>query len=493
MKPLKLRTRLTLWYCVVVAAVFAVFAAVVTAQQQRIGMRRVDAGLDSFTATLASLLADELSETGRPADAAHEVQTTIRDTGRHVAISLEDGTLLTSDPLNGLFADAGRAFQRPGIAWAGLAVDGQGAPGQTHGPATLTHIDTIGDWRVAARRQALSGQGYVLLSAVPLFDAMRERREAIEALATAVPLLILLAGAGGWWVATAGLRPVTRMAYAASRLPVEGSEDLGSTGTDDEVGQLRGAFNDLLHRLRRALNAQRQFMADASHELRTPLSVIRSTVDVTIAREDRSITEYRDALETIGAEIVQAGRLVDDMMMLARADAGGYPVRCDSLYLDELVEECHATLRALACERGVSLARQIEGEFPYVGDEELLRRLLLNVLRNAVQHTRRDGRVVTRVRRERSDGDAVRSGAIHIEISDEGPGIDPGDRERIFDRFVQIDSSRRHDGAGLGLPIARWIADTHGGRLDLARSSPSGSTFVVTLPGDSGGGRVAVT
>jgi signal transduction histidine kinase len=128
----------------------------------------------------------------------------------------------------------------------------------------------------------------------------------------------------------------------------------------------------------------------------------------------------------------------------------------------------------MACERQVSLAIQTDGETPYAGDEELLRRLLLNVVRNAVQHTRAGGRVDIAVRRQ--------SNQISIEVRDQGPGIAAGDRDRIFERFVQIDNSRRHDGAGLGLPIARWIAELHGGRLDLAESSPSGSTFVVVLP-----------
>jgi signal transduction histidine kinase len=128
------------------------------------------------------------------------------------------------------------------------------------------------------------------------------------------------------------------MARDAARLSIDGTDDLAAAPSDDEVGQLGRAFNDLLHRLRQALHAQRQFMADASHELRTPLSVVRSTVDVTLAQPERSGVEYREALETVGAETRRAGRLVDDMMMLARADAGGYPVRHDPIYLDELVQ-----------------------------------------------------------------------------------------------------------------------------------------------------------
>jgi heavy metal sensor kinase len=466
MKGLTLRARLTLWYCVVLALVFGVFAIAITWQQQRIGLRRIDRELDGLAATLGGLLRDELSENDSPAGAAHEVQQTIAGSGRHIAIAL-DSRLLTSDALDGVFAQlAAVAAPPPGADVAGILTGGHGG--------TSIQTSTDSQWRIAVRREAIDGRTFDLMAAAPLADAFRERRETVEGMWTAIPLLLAVAAAGGLWVATLGLRPITRMAREAARLPVDGSDDLGTPAADDEVGQLGNAFNDLLRRLRSALQSQRQFMADASHELRTPLSVIRSTVDVTVARQDRSDAEYREALETVGAEIRRASRLVDDMMMLARADAGGYPVRHDRLYLDELAGECQGTLMSMARERGVSLETEVPGEFPYVGDEELLRRLLLNLLRNAVQHTKRGGRVVTSLRRDQS--------GTAIAIRDEGPGIPHSERERIFDRFVQLDSSRRHEGAGLGLPIARWIALAHGGRLELAESSPSGSTFVVMLP-----------
>jgi heavy metal sensor kinase len=466
MKGLTLRARLTLWYCVVLALVFGVFASAITWQQERIGLRRIDRELDGLTATLGGLLRDELSENNSPAGAAHEVQQTIASSGRHIAIALES-RLLTSDGLDGAFAQlAAAAAPSPRADLAGILT----------GANASTSIQTSADsrWRIAVRHEPIDGRAFELMAAAPLADAFRERRETTEAMWTAIPLLIAVAAAGGLWVAALGLRPITRMAREAARLPVDGSDDLGTPAADDEVGQLGNAFNDLLRRLRRALQSQRQFMADASHELRTPLSVIRSTVDVTVARQDRSDAEYREALDTVGTEVRRASRLVDDMMMLARADAGGYPVRRDPLYLDELAAECLGTLSSMARERGVSLESEITGEFPYVGDEELLRRLLLNLLRNAVQHTRRGGRVVTALRRD--------TAANTIAIRDEGPGIPQSERERIFDRFVQLDSSRRHEGAGLGLPIARWIAEAHGGRLDLAESSASGSTFVAVLP-----------
>ena len=217
-------------------------------------------------------------------------------------------------------------------------------------------------------------------------------------------------------------------------------------------------------------------MADASHELRTPISVIRSVTDVTLDRPCRGEPEYRDALSMIGMQTGQAARLLDDMLMLARADAGGYPLRPVSLYLNELVLGCRDAIAGQAGEYQVALQASAASDLPFVGDEDLLRRMLLKLFWNAVQHTRLDGAGTVEVMLEETQAGAV------ITVSDQGPGVPEADRDRIFARFVQLDAARRRSGAGLGLPISRWIAEAHGGRLELQSSSAAGSTFAVTLP-----------
>jgi len=218
-------------------------------------------------------------------------------------------------------------------------------------------------------------------------------------------------------------------------------------------------------------------MADASHELRTPVSVIRSAADVTLAREQRDEVEYREALTIVGGEARRVGRLVEDMLVLARADAGGYPLQTVPLYLDELVAECQRTMEVLAAERGVILRCPALPEIPFAGDEDLLRRMLLNVVQNGVQHTASGGAVAIEVSTEP---------ALTIDVTDGGHGIPLEDWHRIFDRFVQLDPARRGAGAGLGLPIARWIAEAHGGTLEIIASSSTGSTFRILLPKPAG-------
>ena len=293
-------------------------------------------------------------------------------------------------------------------------------------------------------------------------------------MAVAIPVAVLLAAIGGFWLAAVGLRPMTAMADRAAHISPNGAEDLGESDRDDELGQFARAFNGLVARLRATLRSQRQFMADASHELRTPVLVIRSAADVTLQREHRNEQEYREALSIVGDQGRRVTRLVDDMLVLARADAGGYPIQRGPLYVDEIVADCARTVALLASERGVVVNTPPPAEVSFDGDEEMLQRMLLNVVRNAVQHTPAGQDVTIDV--------AVNGSSLTVDVTNEGSVIPDTDRDRIFDRFVQLDPARRAGGSGLGLPIARWIAEAHGGSLTLKASDPRGTTFSIVLP-----------
>jgi two-component system, OmpR family, sensor kinase len=449
---MSLRMRLTLWYTLALLAVLCLFGVNVLWQQGRIGLRRVDRELEALMATLGNVVREELIEMDAPKTAADEALTTVTAPGRAMAILDDRGETLAS-------------------RWGGLDLR-EALP--KSGKRVWTVDGPSGAWRVHAELHSFdAATKLVLVAASPLSDVQREQREVQEAMLVGIPIVLLLAGAGGWWLASVGLRPITSMAGRAARIPLNGMEDLGETGRTDELGQLAGAFNGLVARLRTALHTQRQFMADASHELRTPVSVIRSASEVTLSRERREESEYREALGIVGGQARRVGRLVEDMLVLARVDAGGYPLRPVDLYLDEVVAECRRAVDVLATERGVTIQSPDTPEIPFRGDEDLLRRLVLNILQNAVQHTPTGGAVAIDIRQ---DPDAVK-----IRVKDQGPGIPAVDRGRIFDRFVQLDAARRGQGTGLGLPIARWIAEAHRGTLELEASGPDGSTFCVSL------------
>jgi signal transduction histidine kinase len=445
------------WYSLALLIVLGIGGVVILWQQERIGLRRVDRGLDDLATTVVNLVRDELNEDPVVASAAHEVLSTVAAPGRAVAILDAQGR-----PVASAWNDLALAPPLPSFQ-AGLRVWTAETPG--------------GAWRIHAVPTAFGADALVIMTATPLSDVLRERQEVQEAMWVGIPSLVLVAAAGGLWLASIGLRPITAMAERAAAMPLSSIQDLGESDRHDELGQLARAFNGLVARLRSALQTQRQFMADASHELRTPVSVIRSAADVTLAREQRDESEYREALAIVGGEARRVGRLVEDMLVLARADAGGYPLQPAPLYLDELVAECRRTVDVLARDRGVAVRCLPMPEVPFVGDEDLLRRMLLNVLQNAVQHTAAGGAVTV--------GVSNVGAGVAIDVSDEGRGISPEDADRIFHRFVQLDPARRGSGAGLGLPIARWIAEAHGGSLELSASGPRGSTFRVVLPGPS--------
>ena len=454
MMNLSLRARLTLWYTLALVVVLCLFGADVLWVQSGIGARRVDRELDGLTTTLANVIRGELSEHETPASAAEEARNTVTAGGRAIAILDPQGHPLTAS-WNGLELRHLRPFgQGEQIVW--------------------TERTQSGAWRIHARLQRFDATTLILLAASPLADVERERHEVQEAMLVGIPIVLLLAGGGGFWLASVGLRPIAGMARQASGISLTGTEDLGLADRTDELGQFARAFNGLVHRLRAALQTERQFMADASHELRTPVSVVRTVADVTLSRDHRSEAEYREALTIVGDQSRRLGRLVEDMLVLARADAGGYPLRPVDLYLDEVVADCRRAVEVLAAERGVSIKADTSTDTPFRGDEDLLRRLVLNVLQNALEHTPQGGSVVVEMLKE--------PGAIKIRIADTGTGIPSADQARVFDRFVQLDPARRGHGAGLGLPIARWIAEAHGGTLMLESSGPDGSTFCVTLP-----------
>ncbi len=202
--------------------------------------------------------------------------------------------------------------------------------------------------------------------------------------------------------------------------------------------------------------------------------MIRTAADVALSRRSRDESEYREALTIAGAQSRRLGTLVEDMLVLARADAGGYPFRPIDFYLDDAIDECQRAVGLIAADRRVALHVTGASDVPVRADTELLRRLVVNLLQNAVQHTPPGGAVAIDV--------AVNGAEVGIRVTDGGAGIADEDRARIFDRFVQLDPSRRGEGAGLGLTIAKWIAERHGGSLTIESSGPRGTTFRVLLP-----------
>jgi signal transduction histidine kinase len=320
-------------------------------------------------------------------------------------------------------------------------------------------------------------------------------------------IILVLSAAGGYWLAVRAMRPVQALTQTAAEIG-EGDlrRRLGSSSTD-ELGQLGQTFDRMLDRLEAAFDRERQFTSDASHELRTPLSIVDLEVTRALAAP-RSAEEYRSALTTIQAETNVMIRLVGGLLTLARADTQRARLTWETLDLGDLSLEVVERLATLSNRAGVRLQT---GDLPEVvirGDRMLVGQLLTNLVENAIKYTSGVGSLVTVTVGERREGSRAWAS---VRVEDDGPGIEPEDVPRVFERFYRVDRARserdlaaqllpRHPseralearGSGLGLPIARWIARAHGGDVDLTSVVGRGSVFEVRLPLDETRSRVDV-
>ena len=450
---LSIRARLTLWYSSVVVAILVTGAVVGSLAQSRLGLQGLDDDLVRVMATLEGVMRTEFGERLTLEAAAAEASSEVVVPDRILALGRPDGSILE--------------------VW-GLPVDRAALPALAADTDVATVATPAGELRVL--RHAVDHQGHQYIAAVmaPLDPLYAQRSVMVRAMSLAIAMALLAAAVGGWLIGRQTLKPLTRMAEQARRINErDPRERLVAPPVDDELGQLAVSFNGLLDRLTSALNHQRQFMADASHELRTPLSVVRTATQVTLSKDVRSPEEYRESLIIVGEQAHRLSRLVDAMFLLSRAEAKGVPLRHEFLNLDDILAESARGLRVLANQRGVAVTTDGDQEVGLTGDDALLRQMIGNLLDNAIRHADRNGNVMASLQRS--------ADRVTLRINNDGPAIPAADRERIFERFVRMGGS---DGAGLGLPIARWIAEAHGGTLQLQESRPGCTTFEVILPAD---------
>ena len=316
---------------------------------------------------------------------------------------------------------------------------------------------------------------WAIFVASPLdhIDATMERWRAI--LAAAVLGTSGAAAAVGWFLAATAMRPVDQMTQAARAIgrTTDFSRRLPEPAQQDELGRLARTFNDMLDQLAEAYGTQKRFLADASHELRTPLTVIRTSVESLRRGMDADPVERDETLRAIARESERMGRLVADLLTLARADAG-QPMDRRWLAFDSLVLEVYTQEQTLA--NGVHLELGEWDQIAVEGDPDRLKQVMLNLVDNALRYTPRAGTVTL---------DLFRRGEEAVfQVRDSGPGIPAEHMPRIFDRFYRVDQPRTRGigGTGLGLAIAREVAEAHGGRIEVESRVGEGSTFSLVLP-----------
>ncbi|HEY7927601.1 MAG TPA: ATP-binding protein [Candidatus Dormibacteraeota bacterium] len=289
-----------------------------------------------------------------------------------------------------------------------------------------------------------------------------------------VVALTAVASLLGYLVAGRALRPVRVIAATAREISERDlHRRIELSLPPDELGELAATFNEMLSRLEASFTSLRRFTADAAHELRAPLAVMLADAQVSL-RRDRSPEEYRQTLGTISGEIERLSRLADHLLVLARADVGALGALRETVDLPDFLEERVAQWRPLIAERGLAVATDLPDAGRLPADVELLRRLVDNLLDNAVKHTPRGGTISVLAARE--------ADWWRIEVADTGPGIPEPLRDHVFERFTRGDPARGRDsgGAGLGLALAAAVAHAHGGSVVLGDGP--GARLIVRLP-----------
>jgi heavy metal sensor kinase len=330
---------------------------------------------------------------------------------------------------------------------------------------------------IVSRRHILDGHPLLIRLALSEEPLRLSLKQYLAAAALVFPALLFAAAFAGNRTSRRILEPVENMASRASEITSSRlHERLPLSGSGDELDHLAEVFNLTLRRLDESFRQLRQFTSDASHELRTPLAAIRSIGEVGLERNGTR-EEYRELVGSMLEEVNRLTRLVDELLMISRGDSGAIHLNLSGVLIFDLVRETVLLLEPLAEEKEQRLVLSGDTTATVNADPVFLRQALLNVLFNAIKYSPRGG--VTSLSVEKEDPHQV-----VIAISDKGPGIPKEHHLRIFDRFYRVDAGRSRDagGFGLGLSIAQWAVQAHGGTISVVSSVGEGSTFRISLP-----------
>jgi len=332
--------------------------------------------------------------------------------------------------------------------------------------------DRTGRFRFAIMPLTFGGEPAILENGVDTAPI----RESIDRLRTAllltVPFVLVLCVAGGYLLAGRALSPIAALENSLAAIqPNDLSRRLPAPEVADEIGRLIGVINSLLDRLEQASVTERRFASDAAHELRTPLAVLRSGLEVALSR-DRSARENRTALENASREVVSLCKIAEELLLLARLD-GEVGMNLERVDLGELIKEIGVAVEPLASARNIELRCNYGSGIWIDGSGSHLRRLIINLVDNALKFTPSGGKIEVKLRREQHR--AV------LCVFDSGPGLDPAELPHIFDRFFR-GAHANGEGGGLGLSLCREIARIHHGQIVATNRPHGGCEFIVTLP-----------
>jgi heavy metal sensor kinase len=456
MTSLPLRIRITAWYFAVLAIGFSLFGVIAYFVMRSSIHETVDENLQDQIQGVRELIQRTASR-GR-AKLAHEFD-------QDEEIRAGSDLLQVSDP-------AGNWVYRSRT----MTLYGPAAPREVRTSITTQRPDGV-PLRVLTLPVRGGDETYIVQLAYPLDDFYEALDRFRRVLFLSSPLLLLLASAGGYWLSRRALAPVDQITREARSISAQNlSSRLVVPHTGDELQHLSETLNGMLARLEQAFRRITQFTADASHELRTPVALMRTRAEI-VLRRPRSQEEYRETLRQILEDLQRTSSLIENLMLLARADSGAEALQRTRINMVESVGEACLEGRTLAETKQISFREELPASPLWIqGDSNSLRRLFLILLDNAVKYTPPQGRITVSL--HSSDGCAV------TEVRDTGIGIAAEDLPHVFERFFRADRARSREtgGAGLGLSIGQWIAEAHGGTIGVFSEPGEGSMFQVRIP-----------
>jgi heavy metal sensor kinase len=464
MKPLTLRTKLTLFYSITVSVLLSGFGLVYY-RVLSVGLDRdITQDVIDRTSGLRGYLRFEegVPTFGYDPNDPDELSFINTATRYYQIYELRTGTLLAE-------SDELRA--------TGIQYSPQDLARYAQAPPSLIDLQTD-QGKIRLRNEAVPAEGDIYLLVVGA--SMRQMEDTlasfIKALAWLIPSGVLLAAIASWFMAGKALQPVAELGKAAGEIAVTRLDRrLPVRGTNDGLDQLATEFNDTLARLEKAVGEMKQFTASISHELRTPLAVLRGEAEVALI-EANSTEQYRRVLSSQLEEFEKLSRMINQLLTLARAESGDVAIACESINISDMMRSLAEQLEPVAASKDVTLSWHCAPDVIVRGDSSWIERIILNLADNAIKFTRPGGHV--RMSVTSSANDAV------FEIADDGIGIAPEAIPHIFERFYRADPSRanRADGVGLGLSLVHWAVDQHHGSIDVQSTPGSGTRFVVKIP-----------
>ncbi|HEX5426381.1 MAG TPA: heavy metal sensor histidine kinase [Candidatus Acidoferrales bacterium] len=456
MKALSIGARLTAWYSLMLALSLGLFGAFAYFAMDHSIRATVDSELHHRLQAVSDIIKDDMPQ-GLPA---------VQDEFSELLDSEGTDALLRVSNQNGLVIYASAAIQK-GVE-----------PRPGHKAGRPFNASMNGEWfRFLREPVDVAGATYdieVGASTAQFIASLDRFRDLLYALA---PVFLVFAALGGYWLSRRALAPVDQITRAARTIGAQDlSQRLVAPRASDELQRLASTLNEMLARIETAFQRVRQFTADASHELRTPVSVMRTNAEI-VLRKPRSEAEYREALSRILDESEKVSRMIEQLLLLARADSAAELLPMTRNDLATAFDVACREARVLAEAKNVNFQASVPPNALWVqGDSASLERLFMILLDNAVKYTAPGGHIDVHLGSD--DGFAV------ADIRDTGTGIAPEDISHVFDRFYRADRARSREsgGTGLGLAIGRWIAEAHRGEIRVESAVGKGSTFQVRIP-----------